>query len=269
MGYNVLPEDSGNIVINSSKEGTMSILHNHPVLVTGSARGIGRSIALAFAREGWPVIITGRHSGSGLAELKTYIDTTYHVPCMAFSGNLGDYETVVRLFDQIREMFGGIEILVNNAGISHIGLLSDMSAVQWNELVQTNISSYFYCCKLAIPYMVARKQGRIINISSVWGNVGASCEAAYSATKGAVNSLTKALGKELAPSNIPVNAIACGVIDTEMNQFLDEEERLALMEEIPAGRFASPDEVAQLVLQLSESNSYLTGQVITFDGGWV
>lgn len=247
----------------------MSSLHNHPVLVTGSSRGIGRSIALAFAKEGWPVILTGRRSGKKLTELKTYIDETYHVPCMTFSGNLGDYETVLRLFTQIEDTFGGLEILVNNAGISHIGLLSDMTAGQWSELVQTNISSYFYCCKHAIPYMISRKKGRIINISSVWGNVGASCEAAYSATKGAVNSFTKALGKELAPSGIPVNAIACGVIDTEMNQFLDEEERRILSEEIPAGRFASPDEVAQLVLQLSQSSTYLTGQIITYDGGWI
>ncbi len=247
----------------------MSTIHNYPVLITGSSRGIGRSIAKAFAKEGYPVIITGRKSEEKLMELKQSIEEAYHVPCMAFLGNLGDYETVKQLFSQIDKTFGGIEILVNNAGISHIGLLSDMNVEQWNELIQTNISSYFYCSKLAIPYMVSRKQGKIINISSVWGNVGASCEAAYSASKGAVNSLTKALGKELAPSNIQVNAVSCGVIDTEMNQFLDKDERDALMEEIPAGYFASPDDVAQFVVQLAQANHYLTGQVITFDGGWI
>lgn len=247
----------------------MSTLHQKPVLITGSSRGIGRSIAITFAKESYPVIITGRNSEKQLEELKQYIEANFHVPCMAFLGNLGDYETVQKLFAQIEETFGGIEILVNNAGISHIGLLSDMSVEEWNEVMQTNVSSYFYCCKLAIPYMVARKQGKIINISSVWGNAGASCEAAYSASKGAVNSLTKALGKELAPSNIQVNAVACGVIDTEMNQFLDEDERQALMEEIPAGRFADPDDVAQFVMQLAQTNNYLTGQVITFDGGWI
>lgn len=247
----------------------MSTLHQKPVLITGSSRGIGRSIAIAFAKEGYPVIITGRNSSQKLTELKKYIEETYHVPCMAFLGNLGDFDTVQKLFAQIEESFGGIEILINNAGISHIGLLSDMSIEEWNEIMQTNVSSYFYCSKLAIPYMVVRKQGKIINISSVWGNVGASCEAAYCASKGAINSLTKALGKELAPSNIQVNAVACGVIDTEMNQVFDDEERNALMEEIPAGRFALPDEVAEFVVQLAQANNYLTGQVITFDGGWI
>lgn len=247
----------------------MSTFYHRPVLITGSSRGIGKSIALAFAKEGHPVIITGKKSKEALEQFRQFLEDTYHVPCLAFLGDLGDFATVQKLFSQIKERFGGIEILVNNAGISHIGLLSDMDIEQWNEIMQTNISSYFYCCKLAIPYMVSRKQGRIINISSVWGNVGASCEAAYSASKGAVNALTKALGKELAPSNIQVNAVACGVIDTEMNQFLDEEERQSLMDEIPAGSFATSEDVAQFVLQLAKTNSYLTGQVISFDGGWI
>lgn len=246
----------------------MSALHKYPVLITGSSRGIGRATALKFANEGYPVILTGNHSKEKLFELQQYIIETFHVPCMAFLGNLGCFETVQELFTKIEATFGGIEILINNAGISHIGLLSDMEIEEWDNLLQTNISSYFYCCKLAIPYMVARKYGKIINISSVWGNVGASCEVAYSASKGAINALTKALGKELAPSNIPVNAVACGVIDTDMNQFLDEEERLALMEEIPSGRFAKSEEVADFIFQLTQTNHYLTGQVITFDGGW-
>lgn len=247
----------------------MSTLHHRPVLITGSSRGIGRSIATAFAKEGYPVILTGKNSKKQLEQLKQSLEKAYHVPCMAFLGDLGDFATVQQLFTQIEERFGSIEILVNNAGISHIGLLSDMTIEQWNNLMQTNLSSYFYCCKLAIPYMVSRKQGKIINISSVWGNAGASCETAYSASKGAVNALTKALGKELAPSNIQVNAVACGVIDTEMNQFLNEEERQTLMDEIPAGKFATADDVAQFVLQLVKANNYLTGQVITFDGGWI
>lgn len=246
----------------------MSAFHTKPILISGSSRGIGRSIAIRFAQEGHPVIITGRHS-KPLSALKQEIESNYHVPCMAFSGDLGDYENVRELFTQIEQTFGGIEILINNAAIAHIGLLADMSPEQWDTMMRTNLSSYFYCCKLAIPYMVSQKYGKIINISSVWGNVGASCEAAYSASKGAVNSLTKALGKELAPSNIQVNAIACGIIDTQMNQFLNSEERNALMEEIPAGRFASPEEVAELVFQLVNTNHYLTGQVITFDGGWI
>ena len=117
--------------------------------------------------------------------------------------------------------------------------------------------------------MVLRQQGKIINISSVWGNVGASCEVAYSATKGGINSFTKALGKELAPSNIQVNAIACGIIDTDMNKCFSDEERKELMEEVPAGRFAKPSEVSELALSLCQGNDYLTGQIITLDGGWI
>lgn len=239
-----------------------------PVLITGSSRGIGKAIAIKFASEGYPVIITGKNSTQQLAQLEQSIHETYHVPCMSFLGDLSDYETARQLFMKIEEQFGGIEILINNIGISHIGLLSDMDVEQWNTLFQTNVSSYFYCCKLAIPHMVSAKKGKIINISSVWGNVGASCEAAYCATKGAVNSLTRALGKELAPSNIQVNAIACGVIDTEMNQFLTPEERQILMDEIPVGRFATPEEVADFAIQIATSGSYLTGQIITLDGGW-
>ena len=140
---------------------------------------------------------------------------------------------------------------------------------EWERLISVNLSSVFYCCKLAIPGMVRKKQGTIINISSVWGVCGASCEAAYSASKGGVNALTMALAKELAPSGIQVNAIACGAIDTDMNRFLEPEERNALLEEIPAGRMGTPEEAAQLVLQLAQSPSYLTGQIIRLDGGWI
>lgn len=258
--------------INQKIERKMSMstsLHNKPVLVTGSSRGIGRAIAVQFAKNGYPVIITAKKSQEKLRELSHYIEHHYHVQCMTFLGDLGCFETVQNLFDQIEHTFGGLEILINNAGISHIGLLSHMDVAKWDELLRINVSSYFYCCKLAIPYMLSQKSGKIINISSVWGNAGASCEAAYSASKGAVNALTKALGKELAPSNIQVNAVACGVIDTDMNQFLDDDERRFLMEDIPTGRFADPDEVAEFVLQLAHANSYLTGQVITFDGGWI
>lgn len=246
----------------------MTVFHSRPVLVTGSSRGIGRSIALAFARKGYPVVITGNKSTKKLLELEKQITETCHVPCMTFIGDLGNYKQVQKLFSQMEEQFDGIEILVNNAAISYVGLLSHMNEAEWQELMQINLSSYFYCCKLAIPHMLKKKQGKIINISSVLGLAGASCEAAYSASKGAVNALTRSLGKELAPSNIQVNAIACGVVDTEMNQFLDDEERRYLMEEIPAGRFAAPEDVAEIVLQLAEANNYLTGQVITFDGGW-
>lgn len=134
--------------------------------------------------------------------------------------------------------------------------------------MSVNLDSLFYTCKMAIPAMLRQKKGRIINISSVWGNMGASMEVAYSASKGGVNSFTRALARELAPSNIQVNAIACGIIDTQMNEQLSVEELQSLIEEIPAGRLGRPEEVAKLALLLSRAPEYLTGQIITLDGGW-
>ena len=161
-----------------------------------------------------------------------------------------------------------LDILVNNAGVAHIGLLQDMTDEEWRKVIDTNLSSVFYCCRQAIPGMLHRKKGKIINISSMWGNVGASCEVAYSASKGGINSFTKALAKELAPSNIQGNAIACGVIDTRMNACYSLEEREALSQDIPAGRFGQPEEAAALIYDLACGHDYLTGQVITLDGGY-
>ena len=162
-----------------------------------------------------------------------------------------------------------LDVLVNNAGISYIGLLTDMTYEEWQQVLRTNLDSCFLTSRNALPGMIHRKKGKIINISSVWGNVGASMEVAYSASKGGVNSFTKALAKELGPSNIQVNAIACGVIDTDMNKCFSEEERQELIAEIPADRMGKTQEVAQLVVQLCTGNEYLTGQIITLDGGWI
>lgn len=242
---------------------------NKTVLVTGASRGIGAAIAEAFAHAGCPLIITCSRSKDALFALKERLETTYHPPVMAEVCDMGDFAAVEQLFARIKEQYGGVDILVNNAGISHIGLLQDMTIDEWNRIVATNLTSVFATSKLAIPHMLGTGAGKILNISSVWGNVGASCEVAYSATKGGINSFTKALAKELAPSNIQVNAIACGVIDTAMNQCFSEEERAALAEEIPAGRFGLPEEVASLALQICTGNDYLTGQIITLDGGWI
>lgn len=242
---------------------------NKTVLITGASRGIGRAIACSFAKEGYRVIINCSRSESALLDLKAELENTYHSEVLASIGDISHYSYVEQLYRDIRSRFCGVDILINNAGISHIGLLSDMSIEEWNHIVNTNLTSVFSTSKLAIPYMVHQKSGKIINISSVWGNVGASCEVAYSACKGGINAFTKALAKELAPSNIQVNAIACGVIDTQMNACFSPEERRELAEEIPAGRFGSPEEVAALTLQLATGNEYLTGQVITLDGGWI
>lgn len=238
------------------------------VLITGASRGIGKAIATRFAKEGCSLIINCNKSTDALMALKTELETAYHIPVLASAGNVGDYAYVDQLFSEIKTKFGGVDVVINNAGISHIGLLSDMTVEEWHQIMDVNLSSVFYTSKLAIPHMVSKQKGKIINISSVWGNVGASCEVAYSASKGGMNSFTKALAKELAPSNIQVNAIACGCIDTEMNQCFSEEERQDLINEIPAGRLGKPEEVAELVYNLASEHSYLTGQIITFDGGW-
>lgn len=197
------------------------------------------------------------------------LESKYSIETLCCIGDVGNYAFVEQMFQDIHAKFGGVDILINNAGISQIGLLSDVSYSTWEQLLHTNLTSVFACCKCAIPYMVAQKSGKILNISSEWGIYGASCEVAYSATKGGMNAFTKALAKELAPSNIQVNAVACGVIDTDMNACFDAEERTALEEEIPAGYFAKPEEVAAFLLQLASAPSYLTGQIISFSGGWI
>ena len=238
------------------------------VLVTGASRGIGKAIAVKFAKKGYNVVISCAHREAELMQAKKEIEG-YQVSCLAFVGDMGDISTCETMFQQIKKQFGTLDVLVNNAGISYIGLLQDMTSDDWDRIVRTNLTSVFNCCKLAIPIMLSAEKGKIINISSVWGNVGASCEVAYSATKGGINAFTKALAKELAPSNIQVNAVACGAIDTEMNQWLEEEELISLVEEIPAGRLGRAEEVADLVYHLSYKDSYLTGQVIGLDGGWI
>lgn len=236
--------------------------------ITGASRGIGRAIAEEFARHGYCLAINCKNSGEALLSYAEELANRYHVTCLPLFGDAGEEPFIIEAFQAIDHKFGRIDVLVNNAGISKIGLLADLSLREWNQILQTNLTSLFCCCKHAIPRMLRSQSGSILNISSVWGTVGASCEVAYSASKGGVNAFTKALAKELAPSHISVNAIAFGVIDTQMNQCFTPEERSQLMEEIPAGRFGAPLEAAQLALSLVEAPSYLTGQVVAMDGGW-
>lgn len=237
-------------------------------LITGASRGIGKAIAIAFAKNGYHVAISCNSKKELLDDVKKEIET-YGVSCITYVGNIGEEHHVKTFTKLVLEQFGHINVLVNNAGISIVGLLSDMSLEEWNQIVTCNLTSVFLCSKYVIPSMIHQKSGRIINISSVWGIAGASCEVAYSATKGGINSFTKSLAKELAPSNIQVNAIACGAIDTSMNQFLSDEERTELETEIPSGRFGKPEDVAEFVYSIATSNAYLTGQVIPFDGAWL
>ena len=238
------------------------------VLVTGSSRGIGQAVALKFASCGYHVVINCARSTERMEEVKKEVEAL-GAECLAVQADVGNPDDCKRLFKEIESRFDHVDVLVNNAGISIIGLLQDLSFEDWNRILSANLSSVFHCAKLAIPGMIHNHSGKIINISSVWGIAGASCEVAYSACKGGINSFTKALAKELAPSNIQVNAIACGVIDTQMNACFSEEERAELADEIPAGRFGTPEETAHLAVQLATGNEYLTGQIITLDGGWL
>lgn len=233
-------------------------------LITGASRGIGRAIAESFAGAGYALILTCSKTMDDLNTVAAQISEKHGTPCLAVQADMGNAQDVAHLFSEIDHL----DVLVNNAGISYVGLLSDMSEEDWHKVMAVNLDSCFYTAKHAIPLMLKKHSGRIINISSVWGNVGASMEVAYSASKGGINAFTKALAKELAPSNIQVNAIACGVIDTSMNACFTAEDMAALTEEIPADRIGKPEEVAKLALQLAQAPTYLTGQIITLDGGW-
>lgn len=238
-------------------------------LITGASRGIGAALAETFARAGYQLTLCCQHSEEKLMTLSKRLQEQYHTTVLVRIGDVGDYAFVKTMVDATLEAFGAIDVLINNAGISYIGLLTDMSIEDWDRIVATNLTSVFSTCRCVVPSMVHNKRGRIINISSVWGNVGASCEVAYSACKGGINSFTRALGKELAPSQITVNAIACGVIDTDMNRCFSEEERADLIAEIPAERMGRPEEVAELAFSIASGHAYLNGQIIMLDGGWI
>lgn len=242
----------------------MSDTDKKKALVTGASRGIGKSVASMLASLGYDLYMTCHKNGVLLDKFAEELQEQYGIKCNCYTFSISDEEKVAKMFQDIPYL----DILVNNAGISYIGLLTDMTYKEWQEVIDTNLNACFLTCRAAVPEMVRRRQGKIINISSVWGNVGASTEVAYSASKGGMNAFTRALAKELGPSNIQVNAVACGVINTDMNQCFNEEEMKMLIQEIPSDRIGQPEEVAELVKFLCTGNEYLTGQVITLDGGW-
>lgn len=246
------------------------------VIITGISRGIGRACALKFAKEGYSVAGCCQTSSELLDSLADEL-TALGTPHLLLKGDVADSTFIGQLVSETAAKLGSPNVLINNAGVSKIGLLTDLTDAEWNRVLQVNLSSVFHCSRAVIPFFLKNRSiageseslGTILNVSSVWGCSGASCEAAYSATKGGMNALTQALAKELAPSRISVNALACGVIDTDMNRCFSEEERAALEEEIPAGRFATPEEVAEALFLLTKMPTYLTGQVIRFDGGFL
>lgn len=238
-------------------------------VVTGASRGIGRSIALELAKAGAIIVINYKSNEEEANKTLRYIKN-FGGFGLVVKADISIYNEAKLLVDTAVQNLGKVDILVNNAGISKIGLFMDMSQEEWNQIIDINFKGTINCCHNVVKHMVSRKCGCIVNVSSMWGNVGASCETIYSASKGAVNLFTKALAKELAPSNIRVNAVAPGVIDTEMNNWLTTEERIALEEEIPMGRLGSGQDIGKTVLFLcGEGAVYITGQVITVDGGMI
>lgn len=231
-------------------------------VITGSSRGIGKAIAEEFAKNGYHVILNASKSKDELNEtFQEFKSKGYS--CEAVLADVSDYAQCEKLFEK------DTDILVNNAGISYIGLFGDMTPEQWKHIIDVNLMSVFNCTHIALKSMLKKHSGNIINISSMWGDKGASCEAVYSASKGGINAFTKAMAKEMGLSGIRVNAISCGVIETKMNACFDEDEKANLKDEISLARFGTPEEVAKLAVFLSNDSTagYINGQVITIDGG--
>jgi len=239
------------------------------VLVTGGSRGIGAAIAERFATLGMNVIIHYLQAHEAANEVARRC-IGHGAKAMTITADLSSKEQIERMREKLQKHGMSPDILVNNAGISHYGMLADVTEEEWDRVMNVNLKGTFLCTQAFMGDMVSRKYGRIINVSSIWGISGASCEVLYSTAKGGLNAFTKALAKELAPSGVTVNAVAPGAVDTEMMAGFNGEEQQAMKNEIPAGRFAQPDEIASLVyfLALPESG-YITGQIISPNGGWV
>ncbi len=235
------------------------------VLITGGSRGIGEAAAKVLAGEGYDLFLVCKNSEEKIKKLADALEQTHGISCQTAICDVSDSAQVETMIRQA----GEIHVLINNAAISYVGLLTDMTLDQWQQMINTNLNSLIYLCRLVVPQMVRRREGKIINVSSVWGNVGASMEVAYSTAKGGVNSFTRALAKELAPSNVQVNAVAFGVIDTDMNVCFSKEDMEALRAEIPADRIGTAMEAGEMIRQIINAPSYMTGQIITMDGGWM
>ena len=236
-------------------------------IVTGASRGIGREIAKTLAREKIKVIANYCHSEKQAIELQEELKQE-NIEIDIVKADVSKREDAKKLANFAIQKYGRIDILVNNAGISEYKLFSDETDEDWNRVINTNLYSAFAMCQEVIPNMICNKSGCIINISSIWGLVGASLEVVYSVSKAGMDGLTKALAKELGPSNIRVNSIAPGAIDTDMNKNMTQEEWKALKDEIPMERIGLPEDIAKCVKWLIE-DSYTTGQIISINGGWV
>lgn len=239
------------------------------VLITGGSGGIGAAVAERFASIGMNVVIHYLKSHE-LANEVARKCISYGSKVLTTSADLRSRDDILKMKEKLENHQMLPDILVNNAGISHYGMLSEVTDEAWNQVMDVNLKGMFMCTQIFMPHMIAQKYGRIINVSSIWGISGASCEVLYSTTKGGVNAFTKSLAKELAPSGVTVNAVAPGAVDTLMLEHFDQQEKEHIQNEIPAGRFAQPSEIASLVyfIALPES-SYITGQIISPNGGWI
>jgi 3-oxoacyl-[acyl-carrier protein] reductase len=239
------------------------------VLITGASRGIGAAIAERFAAVGMKVVIHYRDSHEAANEVARTC-MKHGAKVLTVSADVKSRAQIMLMKEKLEQKEMIPDIIVNNAGIAHYGLLSDVSEEEWDNVMDVNLKGAFLCSQAFMKAMISQKYGRIINVSSIWGISGASCEVVYSTAKGGLNAFTKALAKELAPSGVTVNAVAPGAVETEMMSGFQSEERDAIASEIPAGRFAMPYEVASLVyfLALPESG-YITGQIISPNGGWL
>ena len=232
--------------------------------ITGASRGIGAAIANELAAQGYHLYLTCLTNGQRLQSLADELSQTYSVSCQCFVGDIGDYSFVERCFAKINTL----DVLVNNAGISYVGLLSDMEVRDWNQVMHTNLSASFYTSKLAIPLMLKKHEGKIINISSVSGILGNAGQSNYAASKAGVIGLTKSVARELASRGICVNAVAPGFVETEMTAVLPEKTQEELKKQIPLGRAGQVQDIANAVAFLASPESdYITGQVLSVDGG--
>jgi 3-oxoacyl-[acyl-carrier protein] reductase len=244
------------------------VMSEKTVIITGSSRGIGLAAAYKFGVNGYTVVINSRNAGDLARAGKEMSASGINV--LFYAADVSDYSEVSEMFEFIRHKTGSLDVLVNNAGISRAGLFQDMKDCDFHQILGCNLFSVLNCSHKAIPLLLSNGGGSIINISSIWGEKGASCEAVYSASKGGVNSFTKALAKELGPSNIRVNAISCGFINTDMNSGFSAEERKNIVENISLLREGQAEDIAETAFFLAgERAGYITGQIVGVDGGWV
>lgn len=239
---------------------------NKVVIITGGSRGIGAEIVKQLADNNYKVVLNYNKSEKEAKEIQEQL-LKLGKEIKIFRADVSNKKEVKELIQFTINTFKKIDILINNAGISQEGLFNEITDEMWNEIVNINLNSVFYCTREALPYMIKQKQGCIINISSIWGETGSSYEVAYSTTKAAVNGLTKALAKEVGPSNIRVNAIAPGIIDTDMNKNLNKKEIEEIKSQIPLCRIGKTSDIAKCVKWLIE-DEYTTGQIISINGGW-